>query len=297
VTSVTDPAAPQPGVPAPTSDVRYADSSFFAALRIPLEAGEGFASVERADGPIRVVVNRSLARELWGARNPVGQRLHVSLYNGLIAEIVGVAGDAHLADPRTPPRATVYLPAERYTSTVRDIIVRADAAPETVLASLRSAVASVDPTLPLYQMTSLGDVVGQSLARERFITAILGVFAAVSLLLAGIGVYGVFAGEVLAQRKEIGVRLALGSDRGAVVVLVLRRALGLSIVGAALGSALGLMLSRSLSTLVYDIETSDPTSFLVVSGILVSAAVLATLLPAVRAARISPLEVIRADGG
>jgi predicted permease len=297
VTTVSSAPNPlSPGVQAPTADVRYADSSFFPALRIPLVAGQGFAASERADGPIRVVINRTLARELWGDGNAVGERLHVSLYNGLATEIVGVVGDAHLTDPRTPPRATVYLSAQRYASTVRDIVVRADAAPEAVLASLRSAVASVDPTLPLYQVTSLADAVDESLSRERFITTILGLFAIVSLLLAAVGIYGVFAGEVAAQRKEIGVRLALGSARTAVVVLVLRRALALSVTGAGLGSAVGLLLSRSMSTLVYDIETSDPMSFVSVSALLISAALLATLVPAVRAACVSPLEVIRADG-
>ena len=298
VTSVRNPEEPmRPGVDAPTADVRYADSSFFAALRIPVEAGQGFASTERADGPPRVVVNRTLAGALWGDTNPVGRRLHVAMYDGLMAEIVGVVGDAHLADSRTPPRATVYLSGDRYPSTVRDIIVRADVAPEAVLASLRSALASVDPTLPLYQVSMLDDAVSESLATERFITTILGVFAAVALLLAAVGVYGVSAGEVTAQRREIGVRLALGSDRTAVVIFVLRRALALSLIGAGIGTAVGLVLSRSLTTLVYDVRTSDPTSYLAVSGILVSAAIFATLLPAVRAARISPLEVIRAEGG
>jgi predicted permease len=297
-TSVSNPAAPfPPGEQAPTADVRYADSSFFPALRIPLEVGHGFASRERDDGPVRVVVNRALARMLWPEANPVGRRLHVQLYDGLDAEVVGVAADAHLADPRTAPRATVYLSSDRFPSTVRDIIIRSDALPEAIIALLRSHLASVDPTLPLYQLTTLEHAVDQSLAEERFITVILGLFAAVSLLLATVGVYGVFAGDVAAQRKEIGVRLALGSAGTAVVALVLRRALKLSVIGAAFGSAVGLMLSRSMSTLVYEIETSDPMSFLAVSGILVIAAILATLVPAVRAARISPLEVIRADVG
>ena len=298
VTNVHNPAQPvSPGVEAPTADVRYADSSFFVALGIPMEAGQGFASTERSDGPPRVVINRALARRLWGDTSPLGRHLHVNMYDGLVAEIIGVVPDAHLADPRTPPRATVYLSADRYPSTVRDIIVRADAAPEAVLASLRSAVASVDPALPLYQVSMLSDAVSESLTTERFITTILGVFAAVSLLLAAVGVYGVFAGEVTDRRREIGVRLALGSDRASVVALVLRRALALALIGAVIGTAAGLMLSRSLATLVYDVRTSDPTSYLAVSAILVCAALLATFVPAIRAARISPLEVIRADGG
>ena len=298
VTSINNPAEPlPPGVETPSADVRYADSSFFPALRIPIELGRGFASQERSDGPVRVVINRSLARALWGDANPVGQHLHVAMYDGLTTEIIGVVGDVHLADPRTPPRATVYLSGERYPSTVRDIIVRTDGAPELMISSLRTALASVDPTLPLYQISTLSDAVDRSLARDRFITAILSVFAAVSLLLAAVGVYGVFSGEVAARRKEIGVRLALGADRIAVVRLVLRRSLMLSVVGAGLGCSIGLLLSRSMKALVYDIGTSDPASFLVVAGTLLSVAMLATIIPAIRAARTSPLEAIRTDGG
>jgi predicted permease len=296
-TTVSNPAAPTLPAEVGVTDVRYADSSYFPALRIPIERGQGFQSREQPNGPVRVLINRTLARALWGDANPVGQRIHVAMYNGLTAEVIGVTGDVHLADPRTPPRATVYLSAERYPSTVRDIIVRTDGSAELVIPSLRTALASVDPTLPLYQISTLSDAVELSLARDRFITTILSVFAAVSLLLAAVGIYGVFSGEVAARRKEIGVRLALGADRSAVVMLVLRRALMLSVVGAGLGCSIGLLMSQSMKALVYDVGTSDPTSFLVVTGTLLGVALLATMIPAVRAARTSPLEAIRTDGG
>ena len=296
-TSVSNPAEPLPsGVETPTADIRYADSSYFAALRIPLLSGTGFSSREQIDGPARVVINQALARALWRDGDPVGRQLKVNLYNGLMAEVVGVVGDVHLADARTLPRATVYLSAARFPSTVRDVIVRADSASAALTASLRRALASVDPTLPLYQVTTLGDAVDRSLARDRFITLILSIFAAVSLLLAMVGIYGVFAAEVAARHKEIGIRLALGSRRGGVIALLLRRAIMLAAIGAVIGVAAGLALSRSMVSLVYGIGTSDPRSFVGVSAILLGVALLATLVPAVRAALISPLEAIRSDG-
>jgi putative ABC transport system permease protein len=295
-TSVGLPDAPlPPGAASMTVDVRYVDSSFFAALRIPLIAGSGFASREATDGPERAIVNQILARALWSDANPVGRRVQVALFNGLNASVIGVVGDVHLANPRTPPRATVYLSTARYPSTVRDIIVRGDVKPEALVGALRATLRSVDPTLPLYEVTTLADAVDRSLARDRFTTALLSVFAIVSLLLAAVGIYGVFAAEVTARHKEIGVRLALGARGRGVLRLVLGRALVLAVSGAAIGVAAGLLLARAMSALVFDVATWDPLSFVAVTGLLLGVAMVATLVPALRAARISPLEAIRGE--
>jgi putative ABC transport system permease protein len=278
-----------------TVDVRYVDSSFFAALRIPLVAGTGFTSRETPDGPERVIINRTLARALWPDGNPVDRRLRVALYNGLDAKVIGVARDVHLVDARTPPRGTVYLPTARYPNTVRDIIVRTSLPPDAVVRELRATLRSLDPILPLHGATTLSDAVGRSVARDRFTTALLSIFAVVSLLLAAVGIYGVFAAEVTTRHKEIGVRLALGARGAGVVKLVLGRALVLAVTGAAIGVTAGLLLARPMSALVFDVATWDPVSFATVASLLLAVAMIATLVPAVRAARISPLEAIRSE--
>lgn len=283
------------GAELPTADVRYVDSSFFATLRIPIVAGVGFTNHERVDGPSRVVINRSMARALWPTTSPIGRQVKVDMYNGLTAEVIGVSGDVHLTDVRTAPRATLYLSAARYPSTVRDMIVRGDGAPDVLIAAMRQALSSVDARLPLYLVSTLSSSVDESLARDRFTTTILAVFAIVSLLLAAVGIYGVFSGDVAARRKEIGIRLALGSRPGGVIALVLRRAVALATLGAALGVVGGLVAARSMSLLVFGIGTADPVSFAVVTGALLAVAVLATLIPAVRAGRVSPLAAIRND--
>jgi putative ABC transport system permease protein len=225
----------------------------------------------------------------------VGRRFRVGLYNGLDAEVAGVTGDVHLVDGRTPPRGTVYLSADRYPSTIRDIVVRATLAPEMLVPELRATLRSLDPTLPLHGLTSLTDAVADSVARDRFTTALLSIFAIVSLLLAAVGIYGVFAAEVTARHKEIGVRLALGASGRGVLGLVLRRALVLAVAGALIGVTAGLLLARPMSALVFDVTTWDPLSFASVAGLLLAVAMIATLLPALRAARISPLEAIRSE--
>jgi putative ABC transport system permease protein len=295
-TIVSNPAAPSGRTAElPTADVRYVDSSFFAALRIPIVAGVGFTNHERADGPSRVVVNQSMARALWPTASPIGRQVRVEMYNGLTAEVIGVSGDVHLTDARTEPRATVYLSATRYPSTVRDMIVRGDVRPEMLIPTLRQAVTSVDARLPLGLVTTLSASVQDSLARDRFTTTILTVFAIVSLLLASIGIYGVFSGDVAARRKEIGIRLALGSRPSGVIGLVLRRALVLAMVGSMCGIVTGLIAARSMSLLVFGVGTADPMSFVTVTVALLGVAMLATLIPALRAARVSPLDAIRND--
>ena len=295
-TAVSNPAdASTRGAEVPTADVRYVDSSFFAALRIPIVAGVGFSNHERADGPSRVVINQSMARSLWPSLSPIGRQIKVDMYNGLTAEVIGVSGDAHLRNARTEPRPTVYLSAIRYPSTVRDMIVRGDGSPDVLITALRQALSAVDARLPLYLVSTLSSTIDDSLARDRFTTTILSLFAIVSLLLAAVGIYGVFSGDVAARRKEIGIRLALGSRPRGVIALVLRRALVLAMVGAALGIAGGLIAARSMSLLVFGVGTADPMSFVVVTAALLAVAMLATLVPAIRAARVSPLDVIRSD--
>lgn len=284
-----------PTAAASTVDVRYADSSFFAVLGIPLLAGSGFASREPADGPNRVLINRALARSLWGDGSPIGRRLEVALNNGIDVTVIGVVGDAHLVDARTPPRGTVYLSAARYPSTVRDIVVRSSAQPDVVIRALRTTLRSMDPTLPLHDVTTLTDAVARVIARDRFTTTLLSVFAVVSLLLAAVGIYGVFAAEVTARRKEIGVRLALGAQGRGVLGLVLGRACRLAVTGAAVGVAVGLVVARPMSAIVFEVATWDPASFATVAALLMTVAIVATFVPALRAARTSPLEAIRSD--
>jgi ABC-type antimicrobial peptide transport system permease subunit len=153
----------------------------------------------------------------------------------------------------------------------------------------------VDPTLPLHEVTTLSDAVARATARDRFTMTLLSVFAVVSLLLAAVGIYGVFAAEVTARRKEIGVRLALGAQGRGVLTLLLGRALGLAITGAAIGVIAGLLLARPMSALVFEVATWDPLSFATVAALLLGVAIVATLVPALRAARTSPLEAIRSD--
>jgi ABC-type antimicrobial peptide transport system permease subunit len=173
--------------------------------------------------------------------------------------------------------------------------VRGSGAPETLLAALRAAVASLDPTLPVSMATSLDASVAETLAQDRVTTALLTAFAILALVLAAIGVFGVLAGEVSGRRKEIGIRLALGARPAGVTVLVWIRALRPATLGAATGLGVALGLSRMMSALVFGVGTHDPVSFVGVTLVLLGVVSCAALVPAIRATRVSPLEAIRVD--
>jgi predicted permease len=276
-------------------DVRYADRALFATLGVPLVAGGTFDRHDQPDGPARVIVNQTLARTLWPSANPIGRRLRVPMFNGIVPEVIGVVGDVHLMDVRTRPRGTIYLSNSRFPSDALDLIVRGSVEAERLVVSLRSAVAALDPEIPMSDVTTLDGLVGRRLARDRFTAALLGAFSVVSLLLAAVGIYGVFASDVAQRRKEIGIRVALGAPRGGVMALVMRRAVLRAGLGIALGALGALFAARAMRALLFGVAATDPVSFVGVSVLLFLVSVAATLLPALKAARVSPLVAIRTD--
>jgi len=277
------------------ADVRFADPMLFQSLRIPLIAGTTFDARDDIDGPPRVIVNQTMARQLWPNESPIGKRARVMMFNGITPEVIGVVGDVRLADARTPARATAYLADTKFTSPSRDLVVRASGEATALVASIRAAVTSLDPAVPVYEVTTMDALIGRTLARDRFTAVLLAAFAVVSLVLAGVGIYGVFAGDVAQRRKEIGIRVALGAPSGGVVAMVMRRALTRALIGVALGTVGALVAARAMASLLYGVGSADPASFVGVAVLLLVVAVAATLVPALRAARVSPLVAIRVD--
>jgi hypothetical protein len=268
---------------------------YFSTLRIPLRAGAAFDVGEAREGPVRAVVSQSLARALWGDRDPVGRSISMKLFGTTSAQVIGVVGDAHLADPRTPTRPALYLSTNRFPSSERDLIVRGNGDGAALVASMRALLASMDAAVPLYRATTLDESVGVALAQDRFTTWLLAGFALLAVVLAAVGVYGVLAGDVAQRRKEIGIRVALGATHASVRSLMFRRMLVPVLSGVAIGIVVALALSRSLASLVFGVGTFDPMSYAIVVCVLAVVASCATLVPAVRATRVSPLEAIQAD--
>ena len=276
------------------ADVRLADAEVFQALRIRLLAGGLFDARDRVGRSPRVVINESLARALWPGGPPIGRRLRLEMYNGITPEVIGVVGDVHLMDARTPPRPTAYLATTAFPSEIGDLIVRGRDV-TALVAAVRGAVRERDATIPVYQADALETVIGRTLARDRFTTLLLGGFAVVALMLAAVGIYGVFAADVAERRKEIGIRVALGAPSAGVVRLVMSRAARRALMGVSIGSVGARLAANGMKSMLFGVESTDPTSFIGVAVLLLSVAFVATLVPAVRASRVSPLVAIRTD--
>jgi predicted permease len=292
-TTVTDPSNPPvAGTAAPVADVRISDAAAFHALRMPLVAGSSFNDTDPEDAA-KAIVSRGLARAFWPRGNAIGRKLTLAMYGTLTAEVIGVVDDVHVMDPRTPVRPIVYLSSARFPGPVRDLIVRTDGASESAIPSLRAAVAGLDPSLPLYAVTTLPDLVDTTLAPERFTMYVLAVFAISALLLAAVGIFGVLGGDVTRRRREIGIRLALGATGSRLVVLLLRRSLLCAAAGVAAGMLLAVLLARLMTTLLFGVHPADPVSLAAVAGLVLVVATTATLIPALRAIRGTTWSVLR----
>ncbi|HXT29248.1 MAG TPA: ADOP family duplicated permease [Vicinamibacterales bacterium] len=292
-TSVSDPLSPAPPGSAPiVADVRYVDAAALDALRIPLLAGQAFDGRDRPGGPVRALISADLARLLWPG-GAVGHRLSVAMHDGITPEVIGVVGSVHLADARTPTGPVVYLADGRFPSSMRDVVVRADAAAASIVPALRSALAGIDATLPLYAVNTMPRVVDLSLASDRFTTVMLSAFGAVSLLLVAVGVFGVFAEDVSRRRKEIGIRLALGARMSTVVRLIVAGAMRRAAAGVAIGAAAALLFARAMAALLFGVAPFDLPSFAMATASVVAVALVATVIPTVQAIRRSPLSALR----
>jgi predicted permease len=284
---------PAAGEASPTADIRYVDPVFFPALRVPLLAGRVFEPGDGIEGPPIVVVSDAMRRALWPSEDPVGQRVAIALYGGIEAEVIGVVGDVRWAGPRSRLRPTAYLSAASYPSEVRDLLIRAAGEADGVIPAVRAELAALDPTLPLFQVARLDQLAAASLARDRFSAILLAGFSIVALILAAVGIYGVYAEDVARRRRELGIRLALGSHPAGLIRLVVRRGLLHAAVGAVAGMLVALGLARLMAAQLYGVSPADPVSFASVTVILLGVALVATLVPALRAARGSPLDAIR----
>ena len=290
-TGMADPTRPLPAdVEPPVTDVRWADAGYFAAMRIPVVAGALF---DRVGGPPRVVINQTAAHTLWPSERAVGRRASIQLDGGIVAEVIGVVADVHLADARTPPRPTAYLAADRGPAEAFDVVVRGAISPDALVAALRRAVTELDPAVPVHRVSTMDEVVQRSMARDRFTTVLLGAFAVTALLLAAVGIYGVFSGDVTRRQREIGIRCALGARSLELLLLVLRRGMTRALAGVAIGLVAALLLTRLMTALLFGVGPADPIAFAAVAAILLGVAALATLIPAIRASRTSPMTVLR----
>jgi putative ABC transport system permease protein len=269
-----------------TADQRIVAGRYFEALGIPLVEGRVFDDRDGPDSPPVAVVSRSLAARLFPGVSALGQGIRAG---GVERRIVGVVADVAL-DPEGDPGLYVYHPHAQFAQRgwALEYLVAAAGDAGALLPAVRAAVARVDAQLVVHRPDTLAAVVGRGTSQRRFAFALTGAFALLALLLAGIGLYGVLAYVVRQRTREIGVRLALGAGTRRVVALVIRDGLAVTLAGLALGTLGAFGLGRFLSTLVYRTQPTEPLVLAAAAAVLTGVAAAATLLPALRALRVSP---------
>jgi putative ABC transport system permease protein len=287
----------QPALPSAqkaTTDVRVVDQDYFKTMGIPLLKGRTFTDREETQESRVVIISDALARQYFPNENPLGKRITISMkQQNDPCEIIGVVGDVKMKGLDIATRPMVYWPHAELPYLSMTILVRTNGSTAGIAASLEREVRSLDKDQPISDVRTMNDWLADSIARARFATLLLGIFAVVALLLASLGIYGVMTYSVTQRTNEIGIRMALGATRVNVVGLVLGRGLLLAVIGVAIGLIGSLGLTRLLSGLLFGVSVTDPAIFGLVPILLLAIALLAVFLPAWRATRVDPLVALR----
>jgi len=269
---------------------------YFGAMKIPLERGRLFLRTDTRSAPPVIIINESMARRYWNGSDPIGARIKIG--NGSKndwATIVGVVGSVRFLSPSTEPGDEVYRPNAQQGQSSLFMVVRTTGDPMRVAASVRTAVRALDTTVPIADMRAMGDIFAASTATPRTIALLLVGFAAVGLVLGAIGIFGVVSYAVTQRTRELGIRSALGALEGRIVAMIVGEAARLALIGIATGATVSVFAARSLKSLLFGVTTSDPRVYVAVAAGLVIVAVVASYLPARRAARVDPLIALRTD--
>jgi putative ABC transport system permease protein len=269
---------------------------YFAALRIPIRAGRPFTATDRVGSAPVVIVNAQLARDLWPNENALGRRIRLGTGDSLPwRTVVGVVGDLY-SRGEVRARNWAYVPFAQAPGSPMSIIARAASGDASLLVpSIREAVRGVDPDIPLLDAGTMEQSRERNYSPYRMYALMMSAFAALAMFLAAIGVYGVVAYSVNQRTREIGVRIALGAERRHVLMLITGQGARLALVGAVVGIVMALGATRALRWLLFGADTIDPAVYLSVSALLGLTAVLASYLPARRAASIDPLQALRVE--
>jgi putative ABC transport system permease protein len=284
---------PLPGQ-APTTDVRVADNGFFNALKVPLLRGRLFTDREMHEKSNVVVINDTLARHYFANVDPIGKSLVIAMTRPNVpTEIVGVVGDVKYADFATEPRAMTYWPHPQLAYSAMTLTLRTASDPAAFAPIVEREVRAMDKDQPLSDIRTMDQWVARTLSQTRFNSTLLTTFAALALLLAAVGIYGVMSYAVSQRTSEIGIRLALGAESRDILRMIVGNGARLSGIGLAIGIVMALALSRTLTSLLYQTAGTDPLTFGSVVGVLAAVALAASYLPARRASRIPPVEALR----
>jgi predicted permease len=266
----------------------------FETMRIPLLGGRDFTDFDRENTAPVAVINQAMANLLWPGQEPLGKRFAVVQEPNLL-QVVGVVGTTVVGQIGEDPQPIAYFPMRQKYSPFATLVVRTTGNPDGLLGTVRTQVQQLDKNLAFTNTQTVQQILGQGLWPARMGAALLGLFGALALILASIGIYGVLAYSVAQRTSEIGLRMALGAQPHQVLRLVLRQGMLLALIGAAVGILVALPVARLASGLLYGVSATDPITYAAITLLLMGVALLACYLPARRATRIDPLVALRVD--
>jgi putative ABC transport system permease protein len=275
----------------PSGDRRSATPGYFEAMGIPLLRGRLFRDGDAAGAPRVAVIDETMARTYWPGMDPLGKRFHRGSSDSKAPNwitVVGVVGNVRNSGLHVEPRPQVYLPEAQLTSGTLSLAVRTHGDPRRLAEAVRAAIHAVDADQPVSDVKTMEEMIGRSLAGRRFNLVLLGLFAGLALVLSAVGIYGVMSYSVAQRTREMGLRMALGAQRRAVLALVVREAGALTVGGLAAGLILSLAATRVMASLLFGVGATDPLTLAAVSFGLALVSLAAAYLPGQRATRVDP---------
>jgi putative ABC transport system permease protein len=295
----------QPVVPMadqPEVDVRLISPGYLRTMRVPLLRGRDLSDSDVAGRTPAVLISESMAKRFWRDENPLGKHLTMTFYPGVAREIVGVVGDVKLDSlDETRPTETIYWPldqifappTEPWRSFPMSLTVRTSIDPMSAVSAVTAAVHQIDSETPVTEVMTMNELISSSLSPQRSNMLLLAAFAGLALVLTAVGIYSVLSYAVRRRRREIGIRMALGASHSDVLKMVVADGMKPILLGVGIGFVVALALGRVVGSLIYGIRPTDPLTFLTVVSLLVAVGMLATIVPAYRAARVEPVRTLR----
>ena len=289
-------------VPGPWGDIRIVSPGFFEALRVPLIKGRVLTESDLASSPLVTVVDEEMVRRYWPNDNPIGKRITFGPAPGAAdtssrqwIEVVGVVGHTKHEGLAAEPRVQCYFPYRQSGVPAMMVATRTAGDPESYVNAVRQAVRSVDPDQPISRVKTMETLLEQSVGQRKLSMLLLSLFSGIALLLASVGIYGVMSYSVAQRAREIGVRIALGAERRDVLRMVLRQGMRLALTGVGVGLVTAFALTRVITSQLYEVRATDPVTFVSVASLLIAVALVANLVPALRATRVDPAVVLREE--